>query len=238
MPNTTYTKNMSKNLRVLDVPTKFHTSTITKISNKSKNAFSLPAGPKYSCPGATDACKDCYAMKGRHYFSNVQQAFGGNWKLLSRLKRNRASKKVIRLLQDAVPKHAKVFRIHESGDWYSQEYVDAWTAVIRSRPDVKFWAYTRSFHLNFQKIVRLKNFALWASTDSYNKVEATDFVKRYKRSNVKHAYGPWEHDRELPEGSFPCPVTTNQLALDGACEKCMLCVDKHRVKKNVVFLAH
>lgn len=234
----TYTKNVTKIMKKVGVPYNLTASGPSKIAKSKNNSFSMLAGPKYGCPGATPACKDCYAMKGRHQMAVVQTALGKNWRLMRNMEHNRAHKKALRMLLNIIPKNAKIFRIHESSDFYNQWYVNIWTAVIRSRPDVKFWAYTRSFHLNYQKMVRLPNFALWASTDSYNKVEATDFVKRYKRSNVKHAYGPWEHDRELPEGSFVCPVTTKKLALDGACEKCMLCVDKHRVKKNVVFLAH
>lgn len=35
------------------------------------------------------------------------------------------------------------FRLHDSGDFYSLEYLAGWFAVIREFPDVKFWAPTR-----------------------------------------------------------------------------------------------
>lgn len=35
-------------------------------------------------------------------------------------------------------------RIHVGGDFFSQAYFDAWTTVARRRPQVKFYAYTKS----------------------------------------------------------------------------------------------
>ena len=35
-------------------------------------------------------------------------------------------------------------RIHVSGDFYSQSYFDAWCKVARARPDMTFYAYTKS----------------------------------------------------------------------------------------------
>ena len=129
-------------------------SSISKISNHACNSFSMVAGPKYGCPGATKACNDCYATKNRHHFPCVQKKLAKNWVSV---------------------------KIHESSDFFNQWYVDRWTEVIRQRPDVMFWAYTRSFHLNFQNLVRHPNFALWASTDEFNQNDARKFIKsRFK----------------------------------------------------------
>jgi hypothetical protein len=36
------------------------------------------------------------------------------------------------------------FRIHESGDFYNQEYYDKWIQIINSFPNIHFLAYTKS----------------------------------------------------------------------------------------------
>lgn len=231
-------------LKIVDTPNSFHASAPMKISKRDNSAFSLPAGPhrkwggRGTCPGATKACEGCYAMKGRHVFPSVQQAFVRNRLLLQKLRKNKSTGKAIDMLASMVPRSADIFRVHESGDFYSQWYVDVWTEASKLRPDVMFWAYTRSFELDFKKLAKRHNFVLWASTDEYNMKEAKRFVRKYKRYGVKHAYGPWNHNADLPENSFVCPVTNGKMELKGACEKCMLCVAKGRVKKNVVFLAH
>ena len=45
-----------------------------------------------------------------------------------------------------MPKVGKVdvIRIHIGGDFWSQRYFDAWLIVATNRPDVKFYAYSKS----------------------------------------------------------------------------------------------
>lgn len=236
-----YLSNIKKLSPSVNVPTEFCASSPSKISTKSDSAFSLPAGPLSmggTCPGSTPACVDCYAMKGRHHFSNVQRAFIRNRKLLQKLHKNGSRLKAAKMLNNMIPKGAALFRIHESGDFMSNWYIDIWASVIAGRPGVNFWAYTRSFSLDFSSILRNNNFTLWASTDQHNKSSATKFVNKYKKFGVRHAYGPWDINKDIPENSFSCPVTIKKLSVDGACEKCMLCVVRNRVNKNVVFIEH
>jgi hypothetical protein len=236
-----YSASIKNLLKIADTPNDFFVSSPSKITIKGNSAFSLPAGPigkGGTCPGATRACESCYAMKGRHHFRAVQTAIVRNKLLLTKLNKHKSFNKAVSLLLEMVPENATIFRIHESGDFYSQWYVQVWTKVVAGRPNVRFWAYTRSFHLDFYKLVVQSNFELWASTDDYNKIQAEEFVKRYSDNKVKHAYGPWKHNEPIPNNSFVCPVNTKKLKVEGACEKCMLCVVKDRVRKNVVFLAH
>lgn len=233
-----YKSSMSNIVSNMPVPDQFSASSPAKISTKSKRAFSLPASKQFACPGETPACDGCYAMKGRHFFSNVQKAFARNWQLLKSFERNKDTDNAAEALLNMIPRSAKIFRIHESGDFHSQWAVDVWAEVVKSRKDISFWAYTRSFDFDFTKLTRNKNFVLWASTDQYNVAEAKKFVRRFRKSGVKHAYGPWEHDKDIPKSSFICPATNHRLAVEGVCEKCMLCVVKKRTNKHVVFMEH
>jgi len=45
-----------------------------------------------------------------------------------------------------IPKKCKAIRIHMSGDFFSQAYFDSWLEICRSRPDIEFWAYTKSLN--------------------------------------------------------------------------------------------
>jgi hypothetical protein len=47
-------------------------------------------------------------------------------------------------LLDALPADAGVVRIHVSGDFFNAEYFKAWMIVASCRPDVLFYAYTKS----------------------------------------------------------------------------------------------
>lgn len=61
-------------------------------------------------------------------------------------------------------KKIRIFRVHDSGDFYSQEYFDAWVAVAHKRTDILFYAYTTSIPYWAERIEELpKNFRLIAS---------------------------------------------------------------------------
>ena len=233
-----YKDAMIKVVKSIERPQCFALSHPSKISTSDNCAFSLPAGPKFSCPGATEACVGCYAMKGRHVFTNVQSAFAKNWLLLRHCERYNQMDKAVSLISDKIKKDAAIFRIHESGDFHSQWAIEMWARVIRERNSILFWAYTRSFMFNYTHILKNPNFALWASTDNINSKAAEKFVKRYQKYSVKHAYGPWKHDALVPPNSFVCPVTSHVLKMGGACERCKLCIMRDRTCKNVVFLEH
>lgn len=42
---------------------------------------------------------------------------------------------------------AKFIRVHDSGDYYSREYINKWLEVANTLPDVKFYSYTKSVRL-------------------------------------------------------------------------------------------
>jgi hypothetical protein len=138
--------------------------------------FSLPAG--HSCPFAQDCLAKadrftgkvrdgadisfrCYAasMEARH--RNVRDARWHNFELL----RACGSKDdMVRLILDSLSPFAGFVRVHDSGDFYSQEYFDAWVEVARRRPQTTFYAYTKSLPYWVARLGEIPgNFVLTAS---------------------------------------------------------------------------
>lgn len=234
--NSTYQKKI---LQVLnnssDLTLGFSLSAPSKIAGSKRLAFSLPAGPDYTCPGATESCKGCYAQKGRHIFPNVQKAFVRNWLTLVEFSKTSNVSGAVDALLDLIKPTSPIFRIHESGDFQNQFAIEVWTEVAKRRPTTKFWFYTRSFHLDFSKLLALPNVNGWASTDQHNQTAANNFAHKF---NVKQAMGPWDHKTPRPDNAFFCPVTSGKLEVESACQKCKLCIDKNVTTKNVVFLEH
>lgn len=216
----------------------FSLSAPAKIAGSKKSAFSLPAGPDFSCPGATEACKGCYAQKQRFIFSNVQKLMSRNWRTYLHYRKSDDVEGAATALAKLIDTKLDIFRISESGDLDSDFAVRMWTAVAKKLPNTKFFGYTRSFHLDISPLVSLPNVQFWASTDPHNADEAVKFVERYKQHGVKHAYGPWEHGAALPANSFLCPSVTGKIPIESACNKCRLCTTKGRTAKNVVFPKH
>lgn len=83
-------------------------------------------------------------------------------------------------LNDGLPKNAGIIRIHVGGDFFSQDYFDAWVLMAERHPDILFYAYTKSlpFWLRYEWVP--SNFVLTASRggrcdhmiDEYNLREA------------------------------------------------------------------
>src|SRR5687768_10120376 len=99
---------------------------------KSANSFGLPSGKAFSCPGATSICESiCYAGKLEKIYKGVREVLTHNFDALQGLN----MLQMAALLNDMIDEfraesdkkgHAKVFRIHWDGDFFSMDYARAW----------------------------------------------------------------------------------------------------------------
>lgn len=156
--------------------------------------FNLPAN-KEVC---NRICKGCYSIKEQVRFPSVLEA---------RTKRYNASLKedfapvVIKEL-GRLHKRPKYFRIHASGEFYSQEYVNKWYTIAIANPDIIFYAYTKRMKdFDFKNLSALSNVML---IDSLH----------FKKLN----YGPKD---KAPEGAFICPDYKNKSQCGKTCTFCM-----------------
>ena len=133
----------------------------SKIKKSAKRTFNfgIPAylsstGLK-TCPNAGACAKGCYALAGAYRFSNVAQAFE------RRLAATQSDSFIDAMLSDIDKQRAERIRIHDSGDFYNEEYLDRWLKIMRARPHVEFYAYTKMVSLfNRRKNDLPKNFTL------------------------------------------------------------------------------
>lgn len=177
--------------------------------------FNLPH--MVTCPGATKECKSyCYANKAEKLYPDTLPFRYRNWEL---------SKKDN--FVDEVCKHLsrmrvlRAVRIHESGDFYNQKYLDKWVEIAKRFPKIIFTAYTKSLHLDFSAAKKLKNFVLFASIDPTT-------TKRMKELNtIRSKAVVVQKGEKVPRGYFECP---------GSCKSCDHCY-KPRAK-SVAFHKH
>jgi hypothetical protein len=174
------------------------------VTNNSKTGFAFSLPRNKTCIGATEVCKKhCYG-KSIRYQSEPQKA-----------KRERNFRTVQLLLEKGGPQlladnlvtlidHTKpldwltakltagqtvlpwTFRIHDVGDFFSAEYVEAWRIAVELRPECDFWFYTRSFNSNdmivaLSKLSMLPNCQGFLSIDSEN---YRQFQQAYRTSSA------------------------------------------------------
>jgi hypothetical protein len=111
----------------------------------------LPDGRTYNtCPSASACAPLCYARSGTYRFPGVLAAHERNLVMilddLPGWERRMAEELTHRRYRD---RHV---RIHDSGDFFSREYLQAWLRIIRATPATVFYAYTKEVAL-FREVV-------------------------------------------------------------------------------------
>jgi hypothetical protein len=114
--------------------------------------FPLPAGD--TCPGAGSCKENCYATQGRYVMDNVAAPRAMNLVIVLKLLRRGPVNLATMLKKDLDLVTQDVVRIHDSGDFFNQDYLDAWILAISWTPEKKFYCYTKSHHLDWSKTPR------------------------------------------------------------------------------------
>lgn len=203
-----------------------------------KNAFSLPSGRNYSCPGATKVCETvCYAGKLEKQYPAFRELALHNWNLL----KDASLAEMVELLREMIAefsqecaKHniSKVFRWHADGDIFSADYAMAINKIAYMFPDVQFWIYTRSFEF-VSYINGIPNLSVYLSVDSENEDAALYVKETYKGVRLAYLAETHEQGKEflLTETGKPgaiCPENAKRIPLitpaGGACVTCGLCI--------------
>lgn len=97
----------------------------------------------YTCPCKGECAKICYAEQGTYRFRNVREK---NAARLALAESDQFVPVIDAEIKDVAAKNPDkdlFVRIHDSGDFYSMEYTKKWFTIMRSNPDVKFYAYTK-----------------------------------------------------------------------------------------------
>lgn len=204
----------SKSSATRDFEYKGHFITSKRLTNGNSKlhdvlVFDLPA--VLSCPNCKECKGSCYALQAQMQYADCR---------VFRLTNFHLAMFDINTLQILIEKQLKsantnVVRIHSSGDFFSQKYVDMWTAIMKKFPEKQFYAYTKVEKLF--KFKKLSNFNL-----------ITSFI------NGKLNYGNIEYCNELKKryNAFICPCGIDKEVKCGI--DCNYCV----TNKNVCFLQH
>jgi hypothetical protein len=105
----------------------------TSVLNKETNRLTIKDGP---------SCKfRCYAATIESLYIKTYLRNAHNTRIIKNAK---SAQKIADKIQASLPKKADYIRIHTSGDFFNQEYFDAWIIVARNNPATRFYAYTKS----------------------------------------------------------------------------------------------
>ena len=94
------------------------------------------------CPSAGVCAQLCYARSGTYNFSNVKKAHTRNLELII----NNPEGWKAELTNELKAKRyqgGKSVRIHDSGDFFTEQYFLLWMDIAKENPHVFFYAYTK-----------------------------------------------------------------------------------------------
>lgn len=151
--------------------------------------FSLP--PVKSCLNSK-TCKDsCYAVKSYKQYPSVKTLWDNNFDLvkhdLKTLKRDIINQ-CEKISKQA--NHKRVIRIHQSGDFYNQAYVNMWHDIAVLYPTITFYGYTKVEKiLNLNDLRELNNVNIISSTINVNGIERANFGTENYINYLKDNHG-------------------------------------------------
>jgi hypothetical protein len=174
--------------------------------------FDLPSVK--TCLNCVDCKASCYAKKAEVQYVDTELYRTVNHELFLN---NPSLLKELIVTQLSETKRT-VVRIHSSGDFFSQSYIDFWNDIIGLFPHIKFYVYT--------KVESLLDFSVIKTNSNFNLISS--FI------NGKLNFGSIEYCNELKANhkSFICPVTSSKNIKCGL--ECTYCITKN----NVCFVQH
>lgn len=200
---------------------------ISKRNSKLGNIpnFSLPPG--VGCGLKLPCSKICYARKFYRMYSTVKAAWNMNWQAV-RGSLLEFKNQVIG--HPCFRKNQARFRIHVSGDFFRQKYLDTWLDIVRARPSTRFLAFTKRYDLVFPEKLP-ENLTIVVSRWPGDNARYRDCVKAHPHIASYPQAFMLKRGEEIPEalsGAYPCK---------GSCSKCSRCWDI-RKGEAVVFHEH
>jgi len=114
-------------------------------------AIKLNNGENFNvCPNAGACASFCYARNGTYLFKNVRGRHIQNLEYILEEPKRWFTHMFNEVNQ---PKMAnKYIRIHDSGDFFSEEYLKMWLLIAGLTPQVTFYCYTKEVSM-FKKVV-------------------------------------------------------------------------------------
>lgn len=184
---------------------KIHSSVMT---------FSLLA--VYSCPNAKDCdVKDCYALKAQRQYAGTRC----KRTVLTWLAMNDVPALEKLIMNQLSRTRKKAIRVHESGDFVSQEYVNMWFRIAKANPEIHFYSYTKTGSI----------FDFSNCPDNFNIVNK-DFCE-------VNFFDTIEECQEMADktGGYVCPCGTPDETKKMCGSSCKVC---HTTEHPVFFLKH
>ena len=192
------------------------------ISNGNKKlkyiaSFSLP--PVESCLFHKYCAEKCYARKAYRAYPNTKNAYDRNFRIV-RENPGEFKKQMVEFLRSYARTY---FRIHVSGDYYSQAYLNLWKEIARLFPNIRFMSFTKCYSFDYSGMPDNME-VIFSTFDNMPKGTSNRIRKKYNK--------PIAHAGE----SNPDKAYYNDCVDD--CSQCKICWHLSEENRGVFFHYH
>ena len=219
--NTEFLSEFSiENFNVIKAYSYFNKYTALKRGNKKlgKNILNFNLPPVKSCMNAESCKADCYAVKSYRMYPTVKN-YQDIMQFFALNDLDTLQNKIESELSNPKSWFENVVRIHSSGDFINQNYLNMWCNIAKKFPHIKFYGYT--------KVNNILNF----SNTPKNLNVINSFIPT--KQGLKLNFGSLDYVKKLRAESkgIICPPTRGK---ELTCEACKYCFDK----KKPIFVIH
>jgi len=179
-------------------------------SKLDKTILCFAISPVVSCLNCSQCAKKCYARKPYLRWTNVKSAWDRNFSMAKDGSFFLALSRQIR-----ASRTCKTVRIHVAGDFFSAEYIEQWSAIVSLFPAVKFYAYTKVWHLFPEQLSKLNNKPNCNIINSIVEDGGVNFGDDKRVEELKNF------------GYSVCPVEKNNKIICG--KDCKVCITENKV---------
>ena len=175
---------------------------------KKTYIFNLPA--RITCKFTKICFEKCYARKAEYLYPQVLPCRMNNLSIVQN-----TSSWVHAVVNKLRKGRFSFCRLHESGDFISQRYLNQWIAIAQAIPKIQFMAFTKNYALDYSRLPR----------------------------NFKVVFSVMEDSENVPTTkpqAFAGNVEglSNYLECNGGCHDCRLCWNLEKLGKNIHFKMH
>lgn len=210
-------KKIHKKLNLKKKVVKFNFERFNAGNSKLSNSiliFDLPAGSDGSCVDCSACEGTCYAKFAQVFYPSTKLFRDVNFELA----KNYPETLFTLLEMQLSSTKNNVVRIHSSGDFYDEKYVDNWIELIHKFPKKRFYCYSKSPYI-LERENLPKNLNVISSFLTINGKKYLNY------GNMKYLTELQEKDPSI----FLCPATTHK-AWDGKCGKeCKVCLTHNKI---------
>lgn len=154
-------------------------------------------------------CKGCYAHREQVRFPAVRLARQSRYE--ASLQPDFADRIIAEI--SSIRKPFMAYRIHSSGEFYSQLYIEKWLTIAQALPNIRFYAFTKRLRdFDFSKLMSLPNVVI---------------INSLEGNRINYGTNP-------PASMYTCPVSkTTRCGIE-----CTWCMSKCAQHFGVYFKKH